>query len=60
MRTDEKVAVKIIRNLFSDINVAKHTLREVRLLHHFDHENVSIDKTYIEKLTKERKGRRCI
>lgn len=40
MRTDEKVAVKIIRNLFNDINISKHTLREVRLLHHFDHENI--------------------
>jgi len=40
MDTNEKVAVKCIRNLFSDINVAKHTLREIRLLRHFNHENI--------------------
>lgn len=40
MNTNEKVAVKCIRNLLSDINVAKHTLREIRLLRHFDHENI--------------------
>jgi len=40
MHTNEKVAVKCIRNLFSDINVAKHTLREIRLLRHFGHENL--------------------
>jgi len=40
MNTNEKVAVKCIRNLFAEINVAKHTLREIRLLRHFDHENL--------------------
>jgi mitogen-activated protein kinase 1/3 len=40
MNTNEKVAVKCIRNLLTDINVAKHTLREIRLLRHFDHENI--------------------
>jgi len=44
MDTNEKVAVKCIRNLFSDINVAKHTLREIRLLRHFNHENLLSNK----------------
>jgi len=40
VHTNEQVAIKCIRGLFSDINVAKHTLREIRLLRHFSHENI--------------------
>eukprot|EP00026_Physarum_polycephalum_P009678 Phypoly_transcript_09810.p1 GENE.Phypoly_transcript_09810~~Phypoly_transcript_09810.p1 ORF type:complete len:385 (+),score=33.38 Phypoly_transcript_09810:96-1157(+) len=44
MNTNEKVAIKRIRNLFSDLSIVKHTLREIRLLRHFDHENILLIK----------------
>ena len=37
----EKVAIKKIANVFHDLVDAKRILREIKLLRHFDHENVS-------------------
>jgi len=53
MNTNEKVAIKRIRNLFSDLNVAKHTLREIRLLRHFNHENILLIKDIFIRGAKE-------
>jgi len=36
----EKVAVKQVSNLFRDVNIAKRTLREIRLLRQLSHENI--------------------
>lgn len=36
------VAIKKIANAFDNHMDAKRTLREIKLLRHFDHENVSI------------------
>jgi serine/threonine protein kinase len=38
--TGEKVAVKKVKNAFSDVRDAKMLLREIKLLRHLDHENV--------------------
>lgn len=39
--TNEKVAIKKIANAFDNYMDAKRTLREIKLLRHLDHENVS-------------------
>lgn len=39
--TREEVAIKKIGNAFDNIVDAKRTLREIKLLRHMDHENVS-------------------
>lgn len=39
--TNEHVAVKKIANAFDNKIDAKRTLREIKLLRHMDHENVS-------------------
>ncbi|CAE7888988.1 erkA, partial [Symbiodinium sp. KB8] len=39
-QTGKKVAIKKIPNCFGDITDAKRILREIRLMRHFDHENV--------------------
>jgi serine/threonine protein kinase len=38
--TDTKVAIKKIPKAFDDLIDAKRILREVKLLHHFHHENI--------------------
>ncbi|KAG7566408.1 Protein kinase domain [Arabidopsis suecica] len=38
--TNEKVAVKKIMHVFDNTIEAKRTLREIKLLRHFDHENI--------------------
>jgi serine/threonine protein kinase len=40
--TGEQVAVKKIGNAFDNKIDAKRTLREIKLLRHMDHENVSL------------------
>lgn len=40
--TNEVVAIKKIANAFDNLMDAKRTLREIKLLRHFDHENVSM------------------
>lgn len=40
LETSEKVAIKKISKAFEDIVDAKRILREIKLLQHFDHENV--------------------
>lgn len=39
--TNEMVAIKKIANAFDNHMDAKRTLREIKLLRHLDHENVS-------------------
>lgn len=39
---NEMVAVKKIANAFDNYMDAKRTLREIKLLRHLDHENVSL------------------
>jgi len=39
-KTNHKVAIKKITNAFDDLVDAKRILREIKLLHHFDHENI--------------------
>lgn len=39
--TGEEVAIKKIGNAFGNIIDAKRTLREIKLLKHMDHDNVS-------------------
>ena len=41
METREEVAIKKIGNAFDNRIDAKRTLREIKLLRHMDHENVS-------------------
>lgn len=41
--TREEVAIKKIGNAFDNRIDAKRTLREIKLLRHMDHDNVSID-----------------
>lgn len=41
METNEQVAIKKIANAFDNRVDAKRTLREIKLLRHMDHENVS-------------------
>ena len=38
--TKKKVAIKKVTNAFEDLIDAKRILREIKLLRHFDHENV--------------------
>ncbi|XP_019082950.1 PREDICTED: mitogen-activated protein kinase 10-like [Camelina sativa] len=38
--TNEKVAIKKISHAFDNLIEAKRTLREIKLLRHFDHENI--------------------
>ncbi|OQR83793.1 sporangia induced mitogen-activated protein kinase [Achlya hypogyna] len=38
--TDEKVAIKKVSKAFEDLVDAKRILREIKLLQHFDHENI--------------------
>lgn len=38
--TDVKVAIKKVANAFEDVVDAKRILREIKLLRHFDHENI--------------------
>lgn len=40
--TNEHVALKKIANAFDNKIDAKRTLREIKLLRHMDHENVSV------------------
>jgi serine/threonine protein kinase len=40
LETGEKVAIKKVSKAFEDIVDAKRILREIKLLQHFDHENV--------------------
>ena len=40
--TCEEVAIKKIGNAFDNRIDAKRTLREIKLLHHMDHENVGL------------------
>ena len=40
--THEEVAIKKIGNAFDNIIDAKRTMREIKLLCHMDHENVSM------------------
>lgn len=40
--TNELVAMKKIANAFDNHMDAKRTLREIKLLRHLDHENVSV------------------
>ena len=39
--TNEMVAIKKIANAFDNYMDAKRTLREIKLMRHLDHENVS-------------------
>lgn len=41
----ERVAVKKIENVFDHLTIAKRTLRELRILQHFDHENIMMIKS---------------
>ncbi|KAG7399684.1 hypothetical protein PHYBOEH_008191 [Phytophthora boehmeriae] len=41
MNDGENLAVKKITNIFEDLVDAKRILREVRLLHHFNHKNIT-------------------
>ncbi|KAG8488927.1 hypothetical protein CXB51_016865 [Gossypium anomalum] len=45
--TREEVAIKKIGNAFDNRIDAKRTLREIKLLRHMDHENVSMAKQYL-------------
>ena len=38
--TGKKVAIKKIPNTFNDLTDAKRILREIKLMRHFEHENV--------------------
>ena len=40
--TEEEIAIKKIANAFDNRIDAKRTLREIKLLRHMDHENVSV------------------
>lgn len=54
--SNESVAIKKIANAFDNKIGAKRTLREIKLLRHMDHENVSYFFSFIYKsqLKKER------
>ena len=41
-KNNDKVAIKKVPRAFDDLIDAKRILREIRLLRHFDHENVSL------------------
>jgi len=40
IKTGENVAIKKVFNVFMNCDTARHTLRELRLLRHFNHENI--------------------
>ena len=40
-KTNTKVAIKKVPKAFEDLIDAKRILREIRLLKHFDHENIT-------------------
>jgi len=46
--TNELVAMKKIANAFDNHMDAKRTLREIKLLRHLDHENVSVFVRFCE------------
>jgi serine/threonine protein kinase len=41
VKTGEPVAIKKIHNAFENLRDAKRILREIKLLRHFNHENVT-------------------
>ena len=45
-KTGKMVAIKKIHKAFSDLTDAKRILREIKLMQHFDHENVSFGAPY--------------
>lgn len=51
--TNKKVAIKKIPNAFDDLVDAKRILREIKLLHHFDHENIIGLCDLVNPLTKQ-------
>lgn len=51
--TNKKVAIKKITNAFDDLVDAKRILREIKLLHHFNHENIVGLTDLINPLTME-------
>lgn len=46
MLTGKKVAIKKIPNAFNDLTDAKRILREIKLMRHFDHENVRLSALF--------------
>lgn len=48
--THEEVAIKKIGNAFDNIIDAKRTLREIKLLRHMEHENVSMVTFIVPKI----------
>lgn len=48
--TNEMVAIKKIANAFDSYMDAKRTLREIKLLRHLDHENVSFPSLFFIRL----------
>jgi serine/threonine protein kinase len=52
-KTNEKVAIKKIPRAFEDLIDAKRILREIKLLRHFDHENVVQLKDLLEPVSVE-------
>lgn len=50
--THEQVAIKKIGNAFDNIVDAKRTLREIKLLRHMDHQNVSANYETRHELVK--------
>lgn len=46
MDTGQKVAIKKVLNAFADTLDAKRILREVKLMKHFNHENVRLSFTH--------------
>lgn len=45
--TNEMVAIKKIANAFDNYMDSKRTLREIKLLRHLDHENVSFPHFFL-------------
>lgn len=45
--TGKEVAIKKIPNAFANLKDTKRTLREIKLLAHFDHENVPL-RTFMQ------------
>ena len=48
LKTDEKVAIKMLHQVEDEID-AKRILREIKILHHFKHENIIELKRVIYK-----------
>jgi serine/threonine protein kinase len=57
--TGQAVAVKKIMKPFSTPVLSKRTYRELKLLKHLKHENVSVDDTRKRKRKRKRKKRKC-